>query len=142
MIGSSPTSTSATPTWGRDPAGAVPQARGPSGTGAESLSPQPNADSYVLLEVNEARSESEDHTQTRTHKSRAHRVAQDQEPPARTLIGTRAALPASQLSEAPADLLTSLDSISYGDGLEPFVRLADFDEAVPWLVVEDDGGFA
>jgi hypothetical protein len=39
-------------------------------------------------------------------------------------------------------VLTSLYSILYRDGLEPFLRLSDSDEAVPWLVVEDDGGVA
>jgi hypothetical protein len=57
---------------------------------AESLSPQPNGVLHVLLVVNQLRSESEDDTQTRAHTGRADRVAQDQEPPARTLISTSA----------------------------------------------------
>src|SRR5918999_685692 len=84
--GSSPTSTSAIPTWARDPAGAALRARGPSGTAAENYSPQPNGVSYVLLVVNQARSESEDDSETRAHTGCALRGAQDQEPPARTLV--------------------------------------------------------
>jgi hypothetical protein len=52
--------------------------------------------------------------------------------------------PADMLRRQPkrTALLTGSYSIPYRDRLEPFLGLSDFDEAVPWLVVEDDGGVA
>src|SRR5215212_4596574 len=102
MTGSSPISTSATRTWGRGLAGAALPPRGPSGTAAERLPPQPNGGSCVLVVVNESRSECDDATQTRSHTGRTHSVAQDQETKARTLVSKSVSQRVSESQHAAA----------------------------------------